>query len=241
MNKYATCCRVAVLCILALNGLIASSNAAAPSTNSNWFQDPSGDLLRYLSPILKSSGKVGRIYSNAVCPQDDNDAITLPRIDVQAPSNDETAGVVAVRNMFQNSRNVSVTEQKNGIIHIEIGRISHRLLQTRIDALALSPLARYNSTLAIDAIEGAAAVKSRMDDLKIHPRSRVYNMLVAQPAEGLRHLPSTMTNVSMDEALDMVAREFGGIVLYAACEQSHLYEIDFAGGAYFDDSALGVR
>jgi hypothetical protein len=64
------------------------------------------------------------------------------------------------------------------------------------------------------------------------------NEIMVQPAEGLPHLPSTMTNVTMDKALDMVARTFRGVVIYGACTEPHLYRIDFTGGVYFDDSKL---
>jgi hypothetical protein len=51
---------------------------------------------------------------------------------------------------------------------------------------------------------------------------------IGQPAEGRPHLPGVITNVTMDQALDLVAKTFRGIVLYEFCTPLDQYEIYFA-------------
>ena len=194
-------------------------------------------VLKHLWPVLKSSGKVARIYYRAACQPEEDHPVVFPKIDVQPPSRGET-GLVAIRDIFRNNRNVTVTGDDTGIIRIRIGQFPDTILQTRIATLAFDPISQYNYMLALDAIEMAPEVQSAMSKLNIHVPSRVYNMLTVQPAESLPHLPYAITNVSMDQTLDSVARAFKGIVFYGACQRPHLYELDFAVGVYFDESTL---
>jgi hypothetical protein len=194
-------------------------------------------VLKYLWPVLKSAGVAARIYYQAVCQPDEDHLIVFPQIDVQPPSRGQT-GLIAVRHMFRSNKNVTVTQDGDGMIRIRIGQFPDALLQTRIATVAFDPIEQYNYMLALGAIETTSEVQSAMGKLKIHAPSRVYDMLTVQPADGLPHLPPEIPNVSMDQALDSVATAFRGIVLYGACQKYHVYELDFAGGAYFDDSKL---
>jgi hypothetical protein len=94
-------------------------------------------------------------------------------------------------------------------------------------------MAQYNSNLAIGAIENADEVRAVMQLQHIRVFSRVYDMLLVQPADGLPHVPSVMTNITMDQALDSVAASFKGVVLYGAC--ADIYTIGFEGGVYYSN------
>jgi hypothetical protein len=102
-------------------------------------------------------------------------------------------------------------------------------------------MSQYNVDLAIDAIEGTKEVQTKMHELDLRVPQKVVDMLVGQPAKGQVHLPSLITNITMDEALDMVATTFKGIVMYGACEKERVFDITFAGGVYFDDRWLNTE
>jgi hypothetical protein len=192
-------------------------------------------VLNYLWPVLKSADKAGRIYYRATCPPDEHYPLAFPQLDVEPPLGSET-GLVAVRSIFRKERDLTVTENETGIIRVRIGRVPRSILQTRITRLHLAPETQYNVLLAINAIERSPEVQSAMSKLNISVPERPYNFLVVQPSEGLPHLPTEILNVTMDQALDMVARTWKGIVLYGACRRPGTFEVSFEGGVYFRDS-----
>ncbi|HZW87311.1 MAG TPA: hypothetical protein VFF41_07635 [Gallionella sp.] len=195
-------------------------------------------ILKYLWPALKSAKKAGRIYYYAACQPNDNDPVQFPRISAQPPSISNT-GLAAVQEMFEKDKSVKVTEGQPGIISIRIGNVPDAILRTKISLLALQPRDQYNDFLALRAIENTKEVQAAMRKRGVRTVSPiVINMIMVEPAEGAPHLPSSMTNVTVDQALDLVAKTFRGIVLYGACMRPSLYKIDFTGGIYFDDSKL---
>jgi len=194
-------------------------------------------ILKYLLPTLKMYGKVGRIYYQSKCQSDNDYPIPFPLTKVKSPSESKT-GLIAVREIFQKDKNVKVTEDRPGIISIYIGKPSSKILGTRISYLIFEPIAQYNFSFAFNAIENNKEVRATMVKYGFTVPSIVSNAAIVQPTEGLLHLPSSIENVSMDQALDLVARTFKGTVIYGACSEPNLYSIDFTGGIYFDESKL---
>ena len=183
-----------------------------------------GAVQRYLWPVLASAGKAGRIYYEAICPPTEDFPLAFPPIKVRPPLAN-AAGLAAVRSVFRDEKDVLVAEDPPGIIHVRVGRVPDAILRTRITTLSLKPTEQYNSYQAIWAIENAREVRTAMEELHIVVPVRPVNMPFALPAEGLPHLPLELSNVTMDQALDMVARTWGGIVFYGACTEPGTYEI----------------
>ncbi len=191
-----------------------------------------GAVLRYLWPVLSSAGKTGRVYYRAVCPPDLRYyPLRFPQIDVQPPSEIGT-DLAIVQSIFRRDHDVAVTEDKNGIVRVRIGEVPDTVLRTRISTLSFNWDTQYNVLTAISAIESAPEVQSAMRTLKVSSTARVYNYRVLHPAAGRPHLPAEVSNVTVDQALDMVARTWGGIVFYGACTEPSTYEIYFAGSIY---------
>jgi hypothetical protein len=213
---------------------IQAAEAAAPPTH---LVSPSESLrnerevLKYLWPALDYGEKVGRVYYSAACQLDPNVAAAFPRLDVRPPSNGKT-GVAAIREIFRNEKDVSVKETDSGIIRVRIGSVPDAVLRVKISNLALSPEEQYNYWLAIFKIQDAQEVRFAMQELGIRVPVRVTNMLIVQPAVGLPHLPGEIKNVTMDQALDLVAKTFKGIVVYQFCTPPAQYEIDFASASW---------
>jgi hypothetical protein len=61
------------------------------------------------------------------------------------------------------------------------------------------------------------------------------DILLSGPLPGLPHLPRTIKNVTLDRALDAVAKTFSGIVVFGYCTNTRLYNVDFTGGYDYDD------
>lgn len=196
------------------------------------------EVLKFLWPVLKSFRKVGRIYYSARCNPSADLPVPFPQVGVQPPSKNET-GLSAVQTIFRNATDVKVTEDKKGIIDIRIGRSRNTLLATEIHYLHFTPLEQYNRNMAIGAIEKAPEVQAALRGLGARFPAIVYSELIVQPEEGLPHLSPSMADVTVDQALDSVAKAFGGIVLFGSCEPPRLFTIEFAAGFGFDDRALG--
>ncbi|MGH6890423.1 MAG: hypothetical protein ACREHF_14725 [Rhizomicrobium sp.] len=200
----------------------------------------SGIRSKYLWPTLNAVDEAGRVYYNSSCPEDTNYQIPFPPVDVQSPPK-SARGFAAVQAIFVRSEKTVVTAGGPGIIRVRIGSVSESILRTNISAIRMAPLARYNAGLAINAIESTPEIQSAERHLGIRLPSLPFDMLVAQPRQGLPHLPELLTNLTMDQALDDVAKTFQGIVEYGYCSPPSTYDITFTGGIYFDERVLNDR
>jgi hypothetical protein len=240
-KKHNTWMRVAALFTVMLGNLCVfqgtSAFAITRSASAEAGRRNEQAVLKYVWPVLKSAGKVGRIYYRAVCPSNNPELVAFPEVAVRPPASNET-GRAAIQDMFRSSEHTIVTEDKSGLIRIKLGTVSGEILKTRISTLKLDPKSQYNDMVAIGRIKGTREVKYRESELNMRSPKRPYNYITIQPADGLPHVPAIMTNITMEAALDVVALTFKGIVLYGECPRGDVYQIDFIGGIYFDDRSL---
>jgi hypothetical protein len=189
------------------------------------------DVLKYLLPALMSRGGSGRIYYSTACKTKDSQTLPFPRVEGRPPSK-ETTGLVAVREIFENDKHVMASEDRSGIVRVTIGQPERALLQTRIHSLTLKPHEQYNAMLAIFAILNSKDVEPAVHQLGFDQPNIVFGGDIALPEKGvwLPHLPASMKDLTMDQALDAVARTFGGIVIYETCAErsgKRLVSLDF--------------
>lgn len=184
-------------------------------------------LVRYLLPVLKTTG--GRLYVHSKCLGDSGQILFFPRIEWKSGTGGN-AGLAAVRDGLAKNKEVTVAERQAGLIGIWLGGVSNDLLSTRIHALRLSPRQQYNFYDAIAAIISTREVQTKMRELKMDEFTNFAHYPIQEPDPKLRHLPGSMTNLTMDEALDRVALEFGGLVTYEECRGGNstgLFSVDF--------------
>jgi hypothetical protein len=171
-------------------------------------------LVRYLLPMLKSTG--GRLYVHSTCLGDSGQLLFFPRIGWNSGPKGIT-GLAAVRNGLAKNNEVTVAESQAGLTGIWIGDVSKDLLSTHINVLKLSPRQQYNYYDAIEAIIGTKEVQTKMRQLKMDEFTYFVHYPIQEPDPKLHHLPDSMSNLTMDEALDRVAIEFVGLVTYVEC------------------------
>lgn len=228
--------------VLMIGGALALLGAKPISTPQDWHSAGSRNeefVLRYLRPALNSIGKSGRIYYRGTCKERGWDPIQFPNTDVQLSPKGMT-DLDKIRGMFRNDGDVRVTEQRPGIIRIDIGKVSAAILQTKISLLELSPVEQYNPAEAINAIEHTKYVQNAMQRLGVS-LVPIFLGLEVSPSRGLPHLPSSMKDVTFDKALDTVASTFRGIIVYGECPQTGVaqeFYVGFAGLVGFDDMTL---
>jgi hypothetical protein len=174
-------------------------------------------LLRDLGPVLKAMGAAGRVYVRSKCLGDAEDVLFFPRIEVKSGAKGK-AGSAAIQEALAKNKNVRVAERQPGVMGIWIGNVSNDLLRTRIHVLKLGPRQRYNYTDAIAAIIDTREVQTKMREARMEgvPEFAIYPIVTPDPK--LPHLPASMTDVTVDEALDQVARTFRGLVIYWECK-----------------------
>lgn len=228
----------AFICNLLGCGQIIELHAATKDFNASERNEKA--LLRYLWPVLKSSGKVGRVYYQIACQSHEEQLISFPQVIVKPPIDGHT-GYAAIRDIFRDDKRVSAVEDESGVVRIRIGNVPDTILGTKISALSLSSMEQYNYAFAIGATLNAPEVQTVIRQIGFHRPSIPYTMLVVQPSNDEPHVLARMTNVSVDHELDAIAAAFKGIIFYGICPRSRLFNVFFVGGVNFDDRSLGAR
>jgi hypothetical protein len=219
-----------LICCNRLHAVSASQDIKQSQYDAG--EDNKASVLKYLMPVLTQAGKVGRIYFAADCPPDEAYPYVpypFPTISVKPPA-EGASGVAAVQEMFREDKNVTIEEKPEGIVRVRIGGPNEELLQTRIANITFNSEEQYNSEWAIRAIKSTKEVAATIHNLGITGDSRPVTWLETAPDERLPHLPDSIKNVTMDEALDRVAQTFGGMVVYGTCVKQHYITIKFTGG-----------
>jgi hypothetical protein len=226
-----------VLCLFSLLGLTLlglqfATGKELPkkrSDLSNLSQRNQERLARELRPILKATGGAGRLYVRSKCLGESGNLLFFPRIDLK-PGSNRKPGIARIQAAFDGNKEVKIAERQPGLVGIWIGSVSNDLLKTTIRVLELGPRPRYNYYDAIEAIISAKEIQAKMRELQMDELTTFASYPILSPDPRLRHLPDSMTNLTMDEALDQVARAFGGLVIYRECSGENprrRFSIDF--------------
>jgi len=201
------------LIVLTLCGGLALDAVARRASDERNIEE----LLKYLRPVLKPAGGAGRIYYVGTC-SPKGDLRAFPKLKLQRSSK-VAVGLAAAREIFQNDRRVTVTKDRSGMIRINIGELPSPILQTKIRSLKLEPDEQYTPWLAIEAIEKAKAVEAARkpgDDAsgEIGGNEVVVSSIIVNTAHEGTHMPARLKNLTLDQALDSFAKNFGAILIY---------------------------
>jgi hypothetical protein len=176
-------------------------------------------VLGYLRDVAWSSRKAIRLYYQADCQPMKTSvvdySVPFPLFPLQPPSADNS-GVAAVREIFKNAEDVRIAEEPLGIIRIWVGKVPTEILRTRISLLTLDRQAQYDPSSAIGAIESTKEVEAAKNSLGLSD-APVCGGLVALAENGLPCLPASIKNITVDQALDMIAKTWGGPIVFGVC------------------------
>jgi hypothetical protein len=216
--------------LILVSSRIQEAEAASPTQLVSPYESAGNEkaFLNQLRPALDHGENVGRIYYRGSCLQDASLGIAFRQLNVR-PAPVGKGGVAALKHMLRDEKNISVEQDDTGVIRIRIGRVPDSILHIRIPTLTLSPEEQYNAWPAIWAIQNASEVQSAMHDLHIRTPNHVVNMILVRPADGLPHLPKVITDATVDQILDVIAKSFHGTILYKTCASPNQHDIDFAG------------
>jgi hypothetical protein len=142
-------------------------------------------------------------------------SIPMPLFRVQPPSQGRS-GLAAVRDIFNHAKGVRIVEKPEGIIRIWLGKVPTGILRTKIHRLIWDRQAQYDPSFAIAAIESTKEMDAAMNSLRVTLSPNVGG-LVAPVEKKLPHFPGSANDVTVDQALDMIAKTGGSPVVYGAC------------------------
>lgn len=198
--------------------LSASSNQSSQSDAVAENVRTETAVLKYLELALHPTHLVGRLDFHGTCDYKSGGYVLFPTINTEPPPNG-VSGLAAVREIFRNDPNVVVTESSSQIIRIKIGKISSIILNTKLPKLKLSQIARYNPAWpgAIDMIVESNNVSAAMAKLNVRHVSVLLMGGVQLPLETVPHLPQFLKDTTVNQAFDLIAKTFHGIVLYGEC------------------------
>jgi hypothetical protein len=208
--------------------LTAASSAAPSFVSRDQGYRNEDAVLRNVRPVLQSSGAVARIYYHASCQADDDYPIPFPKLALRAPKA-HAKDVSDLRDFFRNSKQVRVTDAESGLVRIVVGNAPETLLHTKISSLVLKPVEQYDVQSAFRAIEDTVEFQQALRKLGMRGIPRPYNLPIQSPVEGLPHLPASFANITVDHALDTIAKTFGVIVVLGCCDSPPTYDLTYTG------------
>ena len=206
---------MAVVLAISLTGI----RAAEPSPDSGLRPDERFEqtVLGYLRQPILAAKKVGRLYYVVPCKNPDHDfPAPFPEVKAQAALNGHI-DLEAVREIFRDDKRVAVSEETDGIIRIHIGEVPAAILKTKIPILRLKPIQQYDPAWATMALTDSKAVQVAMRKLGLKEAPFVFSLASNLPAKPAPHLPTVLKNVTLDQALDMVAKTFRVVVVFGEC------------------------
>lgn len=215
--------------VMLLAGLSGRSDTMAVPANIEESHRNQAAVLKFLGPALKDRGGIGRIYCITACATKSGTPLPFPLVMIQ-PASEGASGLAAVRDIFRNDQKTSVAESPSGMIRVTIEQPKSSILQTKIPLLTFSQAAQYDEVRAVDAILGCKEVQAAKRQLGFEEPLTVESLGVAPFDKRAPHLPARMRNLTVDQALDEVAKIFGGIVIYKECANENgkrLFTIDF--------------
>lgn len=230
------CTAIIIVLFFGTSQLLKSQATAMkqpPPSASSQSDDTEAYIIEHLQSALSSTPYGVRLYFHGTCDAGSESFLRFPWVNVLSPSNKEQ-GVLAVQEMFKNDKNVKVSvDSSNKLVRITIGDVYTPVLDTRLPFIKLTSTARYNPDGpegAIDALESAAPVQAAMRALRMHQEPEFYIGLKQPSLPKSPHLPSSMSDLSLDQALDAIAKTFPGVVVYGECanhNKSRRFDIKF--------------
>lgn len=182
-------------------------------------------VIKRIRPALIRAESVGRLYYNVT---DCSQALDVFPVPFPAISLSPSKKRQSIPEIFRSDAQVIVSKEHPQIVRITIGKLSTDILGTRISEINFDPTDQYNPSQAILAIMHTKEVHAAALKFGVRELTTAINELVVQPAAGLPHLPPSLKDVTVDQALDSVAKKFDGLILFGTCSRPAAFSVEFA-------------
>jgi hypothetical protein len=225
----------AMMVVLLLNGnqlLRSQTSAAKLPLLPAGSQPDERYIIERLQSAVSSTQYAVRIYFHGACGAGDTINLQFPKVDVLPPETNQK-GVQAIREMFRNDENVTISVDPSNVVRIIIGNVSRSLLDTKLSSVKLTTAAQFNPGGpggAIDLLIASKSIQEAMRKHQFHQEPSFYIGLEQPPSRKGHRLPVTISDLSLDQALDTIAKTFPGVVMYGECDDTtkgHTIDIKF--------------
>jgi hypothetical protein len=141
--------------------------------------------------------------------------------------------------LLAESKKVTIWQGKAGQLRVLVGDVSAELLTTKITLVSFRTVERYNAIEAINAITQTKEIQAKLGELGLRQPATIGPSFQQMPDPDrplLPHLPASIKNVTMEEALDQVAETFDCVIIYAGWTEDgkRWFSVDYAEGENFD-------
>jgi hypothetical protein len=227
MRAFVVACALFAIISLAL-GCDTSSADEAPDLQTAI--NAKLEVFRSVQEVLAKSNSAGRIYYRAICRPDEvklntfPQAIRFPSLVTSPTTNGDT--LAQLREMLSGNGNVTISKGRNKLVRINVGEVPNGILRTRISSIEFTHDQRTDPDAAISAVFLTKEVSEARRQLGVEPVLRVENRLSPGPYAKGPLLPIALKGLSIDEILDVVAVTFNVTVVYGACAQPQVFDIE---------------
>lgn len=141
--------------------------------------------------------------------------------------------------LLAHSKKVTIWRGKAGQLRVLVGDVSAELLTTKITRVSFKTIERYNAIEAINAITQTKEIQAKLGELGLRQPATIPPSYIQMPEPDddrpLPHLPASIKNVTMEEALDQVAETFDCVIIYAGWTEDgkRWFSVDYAVGEDF--------
>jgi hypothetical protein len=218
MKRRAGCAVYLVMAAFATAGASATAAAASlsPDSESDTAERNQEIIVHDVGPALQAAHKAARINYAVPCNPNSRNPLPFPKLKTE-PRPENKNGLEAVRDIFRNDKRVAVSEQPRGIIQISVGSIPTEVLQTKVRSLTFKADEQFTPALAVAALKNANEVEAVIRRVGLQEALSVDSIAVEHPRRGRPHLPAVMRNVTVDQALNAIAKTFGVVIVFAQC------------------------
>jgi hypothetical protein len=142
--------------------------------------------------------------------------------------------------LLARSKKVTIWRGKSGQLRVLVGNVSAELFTTKITRVSFKTIERYNAIEAINAITQTKEIQAKLGELGLRQPATIPPSYIQMPEPDddrpLPHLPASIKNVTMEEALDQVAETFDCVIIYAGWTEGdkRWFSVDCAVGEGFD-------
>jgi len=146
------------------------------------------------------------------------DTIPFPFSNLNAPSVDG-GYVERVHSMFAKTDSVKVYIDEKKIVRVHIGNSIDYPLATKLSSVKIPSDAQYYPQTSAAYISTSSEFVNSMKQFDLQATfPRLFSGALSIPTNKSPRMPENLTNVTVDEALDMVAEKFRKIVIFSTCD-----------------------
>jgi hypothetical protein len=196
--------------------------------------------------VLTKAHASGSLAYRGRCDAGPGKRFDFPKL--QSPQKVSDDPVAALRQIFADDQEMRVTRDANGFIRMVEADVPHDLLDVRVRRIAFKDDedyppkdVRYFPRDAMWAILSKPEVSAFMRDHQIVRRFDIEDASGRRPTPSpvIPHLPNSLYDVALSEALDNVLRTFPGLWIYENCpSKDGKRVVDF--GIYANDPMWSV-